>query len=368
MKSISPIEPPGKPDNAAVQVRKAINFEPPDYLPFWDNFWDGFPELWQQRLRLPQGMEPDDYYGRCVRVLSGNETLFPSLDKKIIKTNGEYEICSDGWGRIVKVARNGYFSQTISRMLETTANLEKLRPEPAGLRSRYTGLRQQALRQQEKGVFCFAKIGGLYCRGHFVRGEEALLMDMMLEKNFCHEFFDLLTEHFTKIALKILEHTGLWQNGLIVYDDMAGNSAPNFGPDTFAEYLLPRYKKLIATVRQAGCARVFFHSDGNIGPFLDLLLEAGFSGFNPLEPRCGLDLLKLREKYGRKMVFCGGVCNTIILPRGDKKEIEAHIRPLIELGRDGGLIIGQASVSTDIAPEIYDYYMSLLRIYGNYTS
>jgi len=85
-----------------------------------------------------------------------------------------------------------------------------------------------------------------------------------------------------------------------------------------------------------------------------------------LEPRTGLSLVKLRERYGKRIVFFGGVCNTLILPSGDKKAIEAHVRPLIELGRDGGLVIGSASIGEDISPETYDFYSSLLDRYANY--
>jgi len=46
--------------------------------------------------------------------------------------------------------------------------------------------------------------------------------------------------------------------------------------------------------------------------------------------------------------FFGGVCNTQILPRGDKREIEKMVVPLIELGKDGGLIIGSATIGDDI--------------------
>ncbi len=132
------------------------------------------------------------------------------------------------------------------------------------------------------------------------------------------------------------------------------------------KYLLDNYKRMIATLREQGCKHFFFHSDGNIGPLIDLLLEAGFEGLNPLEPRCGLDLVKLRERYDKRVVFFGGICNTQILPRGNKKEIEAHVRPLIELGAEGGLIIGSASIGNDISPQTYDYYISLLDKYGTF--
>ena len=42
------------------------------------------------------------------------------------------------------------------------------------------------------------------------------------------------------------------------------------------------------------------------------------------------------------------------------------VRPLIELGQEGDLIVGMAELGEDIAPETYDYYISLLDKYGNY--
>ena len=132
------------------------------------------------------------------------------------------------------------------------------------------------------------------------------------------------------------------------------------------KYLLPKYSRMIDTLRRHGCKHFFFHSDGNVGPLIDNLIAAGFEGLNPLEPRCGLDLVKLRKRYGNKIVFFGGVCNTVIMPDGNKKEIAEHLKPLIELGRDGGLIIGAASIGDDISPETYDYYIALLDRYANY--
>jgi uroporphyrinogen decarboxylase len=351
----------------AAQVMKVFQFEKPDHLPFWDNFWGDFSLKWSKHMGFPATTRPDDYYGRYICVKLGNESLFPSVDKQFIKTEDGHDIISDGWGRIIRRDNNAYFSETIDRMLREHSDIEKIIPEPADMDSRFVGFSEEVQAAKDKGIYVFAKIGGIYCRGQFIRGEEELLMDMMLEKSFCHEFFDILTEHLTQMALQTLKRGNLWGNGLIVYDDMANNKMPNFSPDIFEEFLLPRYKKMIATLKQAGCSRVFFHSDGNIGPLLDLLIEAGFEGFNPLEPRCGLDLIKLREKYGKKMIFCGGGCNTQILPRGNKKEIEAHVRPLIEMGRDGGLVIGQASIGDDVSPETYDYYMGLVKKYGDYS-
>ncbi len=93
---------------------------------------------------------------------------------------------------------------------------------------------------------------------------------------------------------------------------------------------------------------------------LGLLIEAGFQGINPIEPRCNPGLVELRKRFGHKLVLIGGVCNTRILPRNDHKEIEAHLRPLLELAGDGGVVLGMASVPEEMPPEAYDYAMRLI--------
>ena len=312
-------------------------------------------------------INPEDYYGIDVTRCAAEESFFPSR-KKLVRIDGDDEIRQDGWGRTIRTGKFGdLFVETLERALNEPSDLDKLNFEPTDSESRYNGLAELVNRERGAGRCIFAKVGGMYVRTQFLRGEDKLLMDMALDEGFCDALYDKVLRHAKGMALETLKRTDAWETGLIVYDDMANMRTTMFSPAMFERYFLPRYKKLIGTCRAAGCKHVFFHCDGNIEPFIDMLLDAGFEGFHPLEPRCGLDLPKLREKYGKRIMFFGGMCNTQILPKGDKKEIEAHVRPLIELGRDGGLILGSASTAGDVPPEAYDFYMSVVRKYGDYS-
>lgn len=123
---------------------------------------------------------------------------------------------------------------------------------------------------------------------------------------------------------------------------------------------------MISSFKKAGANKVILHSDGNILPFLDMLIEAGIDGINPVEYKAGMNVLELKKKYDKKLSYLGGMDNAIILPRGNKKEIENHVRPILEAGREGGIIIGTHSIGTDISVETYDYYRYLIQRYGNY--
>jgi uroporphyrinogen decarboxylase len=354
--------------NSAERVMAAIEFKRPDRLPRWDNFdiFGNFSTRWQAWKKVGREVQPVDYYGIDIELLMADEGPF-FRQSEVMSREGEYETFRDGWGRTVRRKLNdGYFMETVETLLDEKANLDRLIFDDPAAEDRYRDYVRDVDACRKAGRLAFSKIGGIYCRSQFMRREDRLLMDMAMDEDFCHALFGRVAEYLTQIALEELRRTNSWQTGLWVYDDSANSLAPMFSPAMWEEYFLPLYKKMIETLRSHGCRHVFFHSDGNIAPLIDGLLAAGFEGFNPLEPRCGLDLVKLRARYGQKIIFFGGMCNTRILPKGDKKEIEALVRPLAELGREGGLIIGMASIGDDISPETYDYYIHLLDKYTHY--
>ncbi len=339
------------------RVMKAVKFEKTDKIPLWSVYHYGsFISNWRKFLNLDESVEPRQYYGYDTSSFVCNESFFPS-EKRIISEDAVHIVENDGYGRVTKRIKNGYFPEVLEYKLKKRIDIDTLKFESVAPEIRYSGLEEYF--NNNLNTCMFAKTGGIYIRSHNLWPEEKLLADMLLEQQFCHSLFDIVTEHLLKMSLETLKRTNTWENGLWVYDDMAATYSPMFSPNLFEKYLLPRYKRIIVKCREAGCKHFFFHSDGNILPFMDMLIEAGFEGFNPLEPRSGLDLIKLRERY-EKIVLFGGICNTEILPRGSEKEIKKHVMPLIELAKNGGVVLGTASIAGDVSSQAFDYCMSLI--------
>ena len=344
----------------------ALEFRTPDRIPRCDYFIGDFPDAWRRYMGFGATADPMDHYGIDITEVVGDESFMPSRVRRLAE-DSECETWVDGWGVIKKVYRSQtYFIHQVGAVLENPADLDTLEFDSVTEPARFASLPTQMARQGRVGRFVMAKSGGIYIRSHFLRGEPALLMDMATDDGFCDALFDKVADHLTRMSIETLTRTGTMANGLLVCDDMASNAGPMFSPAMFERYFAPRYQRLIERVKAAGCQHVYFHSDGNILPVLDSLIAAGFEAINPLEPRCGLDVIKLREKYGKRILLIGGVCNTRILPQGSQREIEAHVRPLLELGRDGGLVLGAASISGDVPPESYEYYHRLCLKHGVY--
>jgi hypothetical protein len=80
-----------------------------------------------------------------------------------------------------------------------------------------------------------------------------------------------------------------------------------------------------------------------------------------------MDPFEIRKQFPR-LVLTGGMDNTDTLINGSVGRIEAEARALIDLGRDGGVVIGTHSVSPEIPLAHFVAYDAVCRTYGNFTS
>jgi len=146
---------------------------------------------------------------------------------------------------------------------------------------------------------------------------------------------------------------------------MACNKGPMFSPQTFERVLLGAYRLMIDAYRAAGAKYVCLHSDGNIMPILDMLVDAGIDGINPIEKRAGMDMAAIRRRHPR-LILTGGMDNTDTLVNGPVERIEKEAREIIDMGRDGGVVIGTHSISPEIPLEHYLAYHRTCETYGNF--
>ena len=98
-----------------------------------------------------------------------------------------------------------------------------------------------------------------------------------------------------------------------------------------------------------------------------MLVDAGIDGLNPLERRANMNMEVLRRQYPR-LVLTGGMCNTQTLVSGTAEEIEAQARLIIDLGRDGGVVIGTHSISPEVPLDKFEVYHRACLTYGEFST
>jgi len=353
-----------KQDSAKI-VRQAMEFRRPDRLPVYDGFWSEFAEAWRRAYGLGPDADIEDHYWLDMRVLTAREEFFPTRVREI-KRAGEDVWRDEGWGRVVRRKEGTYFSETVDRILKDPRDLDRLQFDPAGLEVRYDGFLDDVRRHHEKGQAIFLKIGGPFIRTTFLRGEVEFLMDMAEDEPLARALVEKVGEHLLQIGLESLKRSRGRDYGVWIFDDMCNANSPMFSPATFERVFLPTYKRMVATLKAAGARWVMLHCDGNVGPLLDLALEAGIEGINPVEYHAGLDVVKLLDRYAGRLRFVGGADNVHILPSGDAARIRRHIEAIVDAGRNGGVIIGTHSIGPDISIESYELYRRIVAERGAY--
>ena len=336
------------------RVMTALNHGRPDRLPRFDSFWEEFAVQCRRELSLPVGADLDDYFNIDIGIAVADESPFPTR-RKVLRQEGRTTVEQDGWGRVIERVEGAYFYRELEVGVEEKSDLDRLHFDSPRLEARYEGFLQQVKAWRGKRcVFC--KTGGPYLRTSFLRGKTNFLMDIAGDPPFARALADRMADHIIQIGLISLERGQLYDTGLWIYDDMGNNRQPMMSPDAFERIFLPGYRRMVAAFKEAGAAKVLLHSDGNIEPLLDMLIDAGIEGINPVEPRAGLHIPTLKARYGRKLAYVGGMCNAHVLPEGPKEAIQAQARELIEAAQDGGVIAGAHSIGPDIPVSHYLCY------------
>ena len=112
---------------------------------------------------------------------------------------------------------------------------------------------------------------------------------------------------------------------------------------------------------------VIKHTDGNIMPIIDQMVDCGPDALHSLDPQGGVDLKEVKKKYGDRVALVGNV-NCGLLQTGTDEECEADIRRSLREGMDGfGYIFSTSNCAyTGMPLERYEMMNRIWREEGNY--
>lgn len=135
-----------------------------------------------------------------------------------------------------------------------------------------------------------------------------------------------------RYAEKMAVHKDLL-DGFALCSDYCFNVNPFFSPSMFETYITPYLAALCKGYRDAGFYSIK-HTDGNIMPILDQMVQCKPDALHSLDPQGGVDLARVKKMYGDKVAFCGNV-NCGLLQTGTETEVVADVRRCLRDGMDG---------------------------------
>ncbi len=202
----------------------------------------------------------------------------------------------------------------------------------------------------------------IFSLAHQLAGFEKVLMGLFMEEEWLTALLEKCTEYQTRVAQRLIE---LGADAFWVGDDFGSQENTLFAPETFEKMLLPHYKRMIDTLKAAKPDVVpILHCDGAVSTLLDMIREAGFTVFNPVQP--GVPHhgpQEMKDNFGDKFAFWGAIDQQYLLPNGTREELEKEIKERIDiLGKGGGYMIAPAHIiQADVSPERVEEFIALCK-------
>ncbi len=320
----------------------------------------GLKEEWAAQGATPAELDFTAFRYRAPRLtgLSVNTGWLGYTPEEILEETDEHIIARDGRGRLVKLCK-GYATLPLPLEYQVKTMGDWLRIKPRYLFSEKRFDRDwldAARRAQARGEVVSVSIPGAFSEPRELMGDAEVCL-AYAERS--EVIYDML-QTFSDTAFAVLERVSsqLQVDQLSVHEDMAGKDGPLVGPGIIQEFFRPYFRRIWDMLAERGARLFFMDSDGNIGPIISALLEAGLNVLSPMEPTAGTDIVKLREVYGRRLAFWGGIDKHVL--RRSKEEIVAELEYKIPpMVKTGGCVFGLDHRIPNGTPlESYRFYIA----------
>jgi len=123
-------------------------------------------------------------------------------------------------------------------------------------------------------------------------------------------------------------------DSFILCADYCFNHGPFLSPRMFSEFVAPYLERICRKTREAG-AFVIKHTDGNIMPILDQLVDCNPHALHSIDPMAGVDIREVKRLYGDRVALCGNV-HCAAMQTGTEEEVIASCDYCLTYAKPGG--------------------------------
>jgi uroporphyrinogen-III decarboxylase len=216
-----------------------------------------------------------------------------------------------------------------------------------------------ASQAQSEGVLVVGRIPGGWDIARELMGEETACVAYYEQPELMHDVLETIGTTAVRVFEQLAEKLTIDQ--LLVHEDLAGKSGPLVGPNQVRQFIGPYYRRVWDLLASHGTRLFNLDSDGNITAVIEPLLEAGVNAMHPMEPAAGMDIVKLRQQYGKRLAVLGGIDKHVLRRSKEeiRRELEYKMQPLMQ---QSGTIFGLDHRIPNGTPlQNYRYYVELGR-------
>ena len=301
----------------------------------------GLKEEWEVQGASPQELDFSAFRYRDearfgIPVTTGRLGGFP---EQPIEDNDDYRLFRDELGRTMKLPKGfATLPLPLDFPVKTMDDWLKLKHwyqySDARLQGDWESRTRQAL---VAGKVIQVSIPGGFDETRELMGEEALSLAYYDQPELIHDILQTIGDTAFRVLEQVSARVPI--DMIHVHEDMAGKSGPMVGPRIVKKFITPYYRKVWDLLHERGTRLFEQDSDGNMEAIIPAFLEAGINVMYPAEPAAGMDIVKLREQYGPRLAFRGGLDKHVLRKSKDEilAELEYKLPPII---RTGGCVLG----------------------------
>ncbi len=268
----------------------------------------------------------------------------------------------DEWGITWQIPPSG-IPYVVCHPIQEERDLDSFIPPDADADYRFDTLKEAVKRfRGEKAIIFLGHDAFEF--SHYLRGMENLLMDYFFNPDFAQRLARAVMD-YKKRVLELAADEGA--DILLTGDDYSYRHAPIMSPRHFKEFVLPYLQEAVDVAKQKGVP-FMKHTDGNLWPIIDDIVDTGLDALDPLEPIAGMDIGKVKEQYGDRIAVAGNVDCGELLSRGTPEEVVEAVKETIAKASPGGghILASSNSIHPAVKPENYRTMVEAGKRYGQY--
>ena len=344
------------------ELKRLIGVDAPDaYLYDWPEL--GTAALDEATMRRLHGDVRGVLDLEPAETLERNRTREPHSDYVNSWGSGAVEISPGEWFPMVEPLANATTIDDIERYLWPDVD------DP----TRVAHMTAVAARLAADGEYAIMATPWLLFpleRAFAMQGMDRFLMNTALDPEFAEALLRKIATLCERLMGHVLDALGENVDIVKIGDDLGTQQSLLMSPATYRSMLKPIHAELIASIRRRTSAKVFFHTDGDVFPLLDDLVEIGVDILNPIQTSAGkmADLATLKARYGEALTFCGAIDTQRVLPHGTTDEVRDEVRRVIgELAPGGGYLLASVhTIMNDVPAANILAMVDAVEAYGTY--
>ena len=294
-------------------VRRAIAFDKPPRLSFWQHWNHKMPEF------------PDDVHNIWEMDRSEAGWFFDNPGM-------------DDWGCGWSTTDLKNIGQVSEFPLADWTSLESYQsPNP---RNAFYYERLGPMIDRANGRYvCLTAHSLLFSRLHKMRGFTNTMEDFYLNPERVHRVLDKIVDFKLEQIDELRQRFGDRIHGLFMTDDWGTQGGTFVGRNILEEFFAPRYRQIFHAIHDCGW-HAFLHSCGRINDFVPTFIELGVDVLN-MQQTLNYGLEEFGRQFRGKVCFAATVDIQSTMPRGDEQEVRREVQRLVENWStpQGGMIV-----------------------------